>query len=78
MQKSLTTSRLTLRPFRITDAKDVQKLAGDFNVADTTLNIPHPYEDGMAENWIATHTSGWDEKKSLHFAICISDNHELI
>ena len=30
----------------------MQKYAGDENVAKFTLSIPHPYEDGMAEEWI--------------------------
>ncbi len=49
----LVTSRLLLRPFTLDDAPSVQRLAGDVAVADTTDRVPHPYEDGMAEAWIA-------------------------
>lgn len=66
---TLTTDRLVLRPFTVADAADVQRLAGDLQVATTTLNIPHPYEDGMAEAWIDTHQGRWDAHRHLTLAI---------
>ena len=66
---TLRTPRLVLRPFDASDAPTVQLLAGDERVASTTLNVPHPYEDGMAEAWIATHASGWASGKLLVLAI---------
>ena len=45
----LENERLLLRGFLASDAAAVQQLAGAFEMADTTTNIPHPYEDGMAE-----------------------------
>lgn len=52
MPPTLTTDRLILRPFMECDAEDIQRLAGDPAIADTTLNIPNPYEIGRAKEWI--------------------------
>jgi [ribosomal protein S5]-alanine N-acetyltransferase len=52
---TLHSNRLVLRPFTPADAPEVQRLAGSPEVSSTTLNIPDPYEDGMAEAWIARH-----------------------
>ena len=42
VQPTLTTTRLILRPFRLDDAAELQRLAGDRAIADTTLGIAHP------------------------------------
>lgn len=49
----LETARLRLRPLTLADAPAVQRLASAPAIADTTLHIPHPYPDGLAEQWIA-------------------------
>ena len=65
----LLTKRLMLRPFQLADARDVQRLAGAPEIADTTLNVPHPYENGMAEAWIETHSSAFAQGEMAVFAI---------
>ena len=60
-----------LRPFRTADADEVQRLAGDRAVADTTLNIPHPYEDGMAEKWISNHRDWFERGEQAVFAVTL-------
>lgn len=49
---TLTSRRLLLRQMEMSDALEVQRLAGDRAVAATTSLIPHPYPDGEAERWI--------------------------
>ena len=75
---SLETERLRLRPFTLDDAPDVQRLAGAKEVASTTLNIPHPYEDGMAEKWIGTHQERYESGKLVNFAITNRSDGALI
>ena len=75
---TLTTARLLLRPFEISDASSVQELAGDPLIYQMTLNIPHPYLDGKAEKWIATHASIFYEKKGVVLAITRADDQTLI
>ena len=77
-QPTLTTERLILRPFSPNDAPAIQRLAGDRAVADTTERIPHPYENGMAETWIATHSQQFRDLKECTFAIVLKDGQQVI
>src|SRR6185369_10191645 len=76
-QPTLETARLRLRPLRLADAPDVQRLAGSWEIADTTLTIPHPYQDGMAEQWISGEASKWGTKESVVFAIELRESKQL-
>jgi RimJ/RimL family protein N-acetyltransferase len=66
---TIETERLILRPFILDDAPEVQRLAGEREVAANTLTIPHPYEDGMAEEWISTHQGGFEKGELVNLAI---------
>jgi [ribosomal protein S5]-alanine N-acetyltransferase len=77
-QPILRTARLTLRPLLAGDAKEVQTLAGDFAVADTALAIPYPYEDGMAEEWIAALKNKYVAGEQVVFAIVQGEAGQLI
>jgi len=68
-EETLTTERLHLRAFVTDDAAEVQRLVGDARIAATTARIPHPYEDGMAEAWIATHAAGRESGRELVWAV---------
>ncbi|PMB53256.1 GNAT family N-acetyltransferase [Fischerella thermalis CCMEE 5201] len=76
-QPTLQTQRLTLRPFCVADAGDVQHLAGAREIAAMTLIIPHPYEDGMALEWIKTHPIAFSEGKDVNFAIALNNTGKL-
>ena len=74
---TLTTERLILRPFRLADAPDVQRLAGAREIAENTLLVPHPYPDGVAADWISTHQARLDEEKEVSLAITLRETGEL-
>lgn len=75
---TLRTKRLVLRPFNDADAPLVHRYAGDIKVAATTAAIPHPYEEGMAEAWIATHEASWNLGRGLVLAITVSAEDSII
>ena len=74
----LKTERLILRPFELSDAEKVRKLAGDRAIADTMLNVPHPYKKGIAEEWISKHKSKFETRGSVHLAITLKSTGEVI
>jgi len=76
-QPTLETTRLVLRPFTLADVPAVQRLAGDFAVADTTLHIPHPYPPEAAENWIRTHPERFAQGIGFSFAITLRETGEV-
>ena len=72
------TPRLRLRPFLPADGPFVQRLAGVREVADTTLNLPHPYPNGAAESWINTHEPRWAAQEELVLAVTLKDTGDVI
>ena len=74
----LLTERLLLRSFTLQDASDVQRLAGDRDVASTLTNMPHPYEDGMAEAWMHDSSEKFENDEALNFAITRRTDKHLI
>jgi RimJ/RimL family protein N-acetyltransferase len=70
--------RLRLRPFTPADAPEVERLAGDRRIAETTLNIPHPYPRGAAEAWIALHKQEWTKGRALNLALERRDDGALL
>lgn len=78
MQPTFLTERLTLRPLTLTDAATVQKLAGEKNVASTTLSIPHPYPYEAAESFIKATHEKYVKNFGASFALTLTETEELI
>jgi ribosomal-protein-alanine N-acetyltransferase len=77
-QPTLETARLLLRPFRISDAADVVRLAGAREIADTTVTIPHPYTGDTAVAWISSLPEHWAAGSMAAFAIASRANGALL
>jgi len=77
-QPILVTDRLLLRPFDLADASDVQRLAGDYEVASSDLGIPYPYPDGAAEAWIATLRPGFEKGVHAVYAVTLLGERNLV
>lgn len=75
---TLSTERLILRKLETTDAKRIEELAGDYDVAKTTLNIPHPYPKGSALVFIHSVIESESKGKLVTFALTKKETNELI
>ena len=74
----LETGRLLLRRLELPDAGRVRELAGEREVAATTVNIPHPYPEDAAESWIAQCHRGSERGDAFTFALTLRPDGELI
>ena len=72
------TERLRLRPFTADDADTVQRLAADAEVAAGTARIPHPYPEGAAAAWIATHAEDLAAGRAASWAITVAGGGDLV
>jgi ribosomal-protein-alanine N-acetyltransferase len=68
-QPTIKTERLTLRPYTLQDAPELQRLIGDRDIVSTMMNVPHPYEDGIAEEWIGKQQGSFDRGEAISFVI---------
>lgn len=73
----LKTDRLLLRPFQLSDAPDIQRLAGAKEVAAGTF-LPHPYDTGLAEQWIADRERAHEDGIAVSFAITLANHATVI
>ena len=77
-QPTTSSDRLILRPCTLADAPDIHRMVADRDIASTTLLIPHPYEDGMAAEWIGTHQSKFEWGEQIIFAIVLRADGSLL
>jgi RimJ/RimL family protein N-acetyltransferase len=75
---TLRTARLVLGPFESKDAAELQRLAGDREIADTTLSIPHPYDLDHALAWIGNQRKESVRGRAVNFALRQLPNSSLV
>ncbi len=75
---SLETGRLVLRPFQPPDAPEIARWCSDRAVADTTINIPHPYELAHGVAFIERHPKAWADGTRLSLAVTRRDDGAVI
>ena len=75
---TIETGRLILRPFAASDAPAVYEHVKEWDVASTTLNIPHPYEPSMADSWIRSHAISAAAGDGFTLAIIDRESGDLI
>jgi len=72
------TNRLILRPFSEADIPEIVRLLGDPAIAATTLNVPYPYSEEDARNWLAFQENERKAGAGYTFAIARRDDNQLI
>lgn len=73
----LKTKRLILRKPKKSDWKDVVEGVGEYDVAKTTEQIPHPYKRKDAVKWISKTIKNWG-KESFPFFIELKKEKKVI
>lgn len=74
MKTVLVSKRLTLRQLEPHDSESIEKLAGEKDVADTTLSIPHPYPAGSAVTFINARREAAARGDGHSFAVTLTEN----
>ena len=74
----LNTPRLLLRAFAPADVPTLVTLANDYEVAKNTLNIPHPYREEDARQWVRITQESFQQQTGYAFALELRATGEFI
>lgn len=69
MTFSITTARLRLRPVRRGDARPLQALCNNWNVARMLSRVPYPNPVEVVEAWTGAQAAAWASGLAYNFAI---------
>ena len=74
----LLTRRLVLRAFSLADVPRLVALAGNYEVAKNTLNIPHPYSEEDARRWVQITQENYAQQTGYAFALVLRATGEFV
>lgn len=74
----LSTDRLLLRKFHISDKGVIKDLCSERDIAATTLSIPHPFSLEDAEKWLQNKQDDFKQGKEIAWAMCLKESNKLI
>lgn len=75
---NLATPRLLLRPLADADAPHLMRLAGSYEVAKNTLNIPYPYGEADAQAWLGLARQHREQGTAYQFALELRATSEFV
>jgi RimJ/RimL family protein N-acetyltransferase len=75
---TLHTPRLLLRAFAPADVPRLVALAGNYEVARNTLNIPHPYGEEDARRWVQLTQENFAQQTGYAFAVVLQATGDFI
>ncbi|MCL2574794.1 MAG: GNAT family N-acetyltransferase [Defluviitaleaceae bacterium] len=75
--KTITTERLILRLYKISDAQRVCELCNNYNIYKSTLTLPYPYPIESALAWIPTHYENFVNDRLYELAVTDKATGEL-
>lgn len=75
---TLETARLRLRELKAEDIPAIVEYAGNNNIAKTTTNIPHPYEEKDAVDWIKSAQEGFQNNTQFVFGVELKSKNQFI
>ncbi|MBT7664118.1 MAG: GNAT family N-acetyltransferase, partial [Rhodospirillaceae bacterium] len=74
----LRSEQLVLRPLERTDAPKVAALAGDWEVARWTLDIPPPYDMTMARDFVAWAQDEFSSQRRIFLGMVARASGDLV
>ncbi len=74
----ITSNNLILDRITYLDIPCIVEYAGNIKVSETTLNIPHPYEEKDAIFWINNANNGFDAKTEFTFGVRTKISNEFV